>query len=96
MYKLFVPYKDKKPAVVEVKGHKVIILTTERSSMEDDMALVGGETCRSINLEGTTRQQMLSLRKLSDRSGAGIVVNAGSVDLSDVIKNLEAELPWLQ
>ena len=94
MSHFFIPYTGASPAAVSIKGHRFVILSREKFPFEDSLDLIGADSVRELE-GGTSRDEEGFLDELAKKIDAGIVVAPSDVDLSDVIENLETELPWL-
>jgi hypothetical protein len=90
MENLFVPYTGKKPALVCINGHRLVILTHEKDTLEEDLDLLGADRVKKVKVKGTDAEQEQLFGKIARQ-----IAPAG-IGLRDVLKNLETELPWLQ
>ena len=95
MTDLYVPYKHKKPATVSINGHNLLILSQEKGVLQDDMDLLGADRIRSIRTKGGKLGIEKMIGKIAQEVDGGVVIAPSDVDLRDVIKNLESELPWV-
>lgn len=96
MDNFFVPYTGKKPASVCINGHRLVILAHEKDLLEDDMELLGADRIKKVKLGASDDEQEAFLGKIARQVDGGVVIAPSGVDLRDVLKNLENELPWLQ
>ena len=96
MTKFFVPFLGDKPAAVSINGHRLIILSRERTALEEELEIVGADTLRTLVTGNSREDESRFLNKLSRTSKAGVVIAPGDLELKDVIRNLEVQLPWLQ
>jgi len=96
MNPLFVPYAKSRPAALSIKGHKVIIVSKDKGSLEDNLNLVGADRVRKLRSGHTEEAQDYAMERLARSINGGVVVAPGDLDVGDVIKNLEDQLPWLQ
>ncbi len=92
MSKYFVPYQDDHPAFVEIKGHRVLIVTPRQEEMVVDLPMIGGTTVREVETESDSP---VELAHLADTIQAGIVIAPPGVRLGEIVFSLHAELPWL-
>ena len=95
MKEFFIPYSGKNPAHVCINGHKLVILSDNRQPVEDGLGLLGADRVRCIKVTGGKTAQEKALGRLAEKVDGGIVLAPADVDLKDVIRNLEDELPWL-
>jgi hypothetical protein len=96
MESFYVPYTGKKPAAVSINGHRLVILTHEKDTLEEDLDLLGADRVKSIKVGTADVDQEEFLGKIARQVDGGVVIAPSGIGLRDVIKNLETELPWLQ
>jgi len=96
MRKYFIPYNDDIPATVFVNGHRMVILSNDRQSFENEMGLLGANKLKQIRAGDSEAEDRIVLHRIATKAQAGVVVAPSEIALSDVLRNLEAELPWLQ
>jgi len=96
MDNFFVPYTGKKPASVWINGHRLVILTHDKDVLEDDLELLGADRVKKIAVSASDVDQEKFLGKIAREVDGGVVIAPSGVDLRDVLKNLESELPWVQ
>ena len=87
---IYVPYTGDKPAMVSINGHNLVIAAEESQTLLRDLQTVGGDSVRKIN-----DQNMDALTSLAASVRGGIVIAPKEISLPTMIKNLEAQLPWL-
>jgi hypothetical protein len=91
----FVPYTGKKPASVSINGHRLVILSSERDTIEDDLDLFGADRIKKVRLGVSEVEQERALGKIARQVDGGVVIAPAGVGIRDVLKNLESELPWV-
>lgn len=96
MATVFVPYTNDRPASIEIKGHRLIILAALQDDLIPDLFEVGGTEVRPLQLRDETEGQLQDLNELAECIRGGIVIAPPGVRARTMIKNLENELPWLQ
>lgn len=96
MENFFVPYTGKKPALVCINGHRLVILAHEKDTLEEDLDLLGADRVKKVKLDGTEDEQERLFGKIARQVDGGVVIAPAGIGLRDVIRNLESELPWLQ
>ena len=95
MNQFFVPYTGDKPAAVEINGHRLVILATERGELEEHLDLVGGETVHLVeDSEFETEEQII--RDISLSANAAVVISPPEVELPRLLEGLKESLPWWQ
>ena len=95
MTNLYVPFCGKKPASLFINGHKVIILSTNKEIFEDELVSIGADKIKQIKSINSPQEQAKVLGKIAKKSNAGVVLSPNGMELDELIKNLEHELPWL-
>jgi hypothetical protein len=96
MERYYVPYRGDKPAVVSVKGHSIIIVSSYREELERHLSEVGADRCEVLPGAETPEEQMSVLAGLSEEIKGGVVVAPESFSLDDLLKSLEGQLSWIQ
>lgn len=96
MENYFVPYMGKRPASVCINGHRLVILALDRDTLEEELDLLGADRVKTVTLGESQDEQDLLLGKIARQVDGGVVIAPEGVNLRDVLKNLESELPWVQ
>jgi hypothetical protein len=96
MENFFVPYTGKKPALVCINGHRLVILTHEKDTLEEDLDLLGADRVKKVKVAENEDDQERFLGKIARQVDGGVVIAPAGIGLRDIIKNLESELPWVQ
>ncbi len=94
MKQFYVPYIGKKLAPLVINGHRVLILAHDKEDF--DLERIGADRVMMVKSGDSQIEQEMFLGKLAARVGGGVVVAPPYSDISDVVKNLESELPWIQ
>jgi len=95
MRNYFVPYAGNKPAVVSINGHNLIILAQDKTMLEGDLELVGADRVREIDVGDSPEEERLVLDRIAKSAQGGIVIAPSELNVEDVLRNLQAELPWI-
>jgi hypothetical protein len=96
MAKYFAPYVGKEPAALSINGHKLLIVARDRSCLEDALEIIGGDRVKGFQA-GRSRESRDDLfERLAKKINGGVVIAPPHTEVSDIIRNLEIELPWLQ
>lgn len=95
METLYAPYVGNAPATIEVNGHRVVVLATDPSALEEQLALVGGDSVHPLD-ESTEASGEDALHRLAEVTHAHVVVTPREATVEDVLHSLEESLPWLQ
>ncbi len=96
MNKYFVTCEDGKPASLLINGHRLVIISSDPGDLEDHMELLGGTTLAELGDMETPDEEDPRLLELATSVDAGVVVAPDDIDVSELIRNLEDELPWIQ
>lgn len=96
METFFVPYTGKRPAHVCINGHRLVILAQEKGTLEEDLGLLGADRVKKVKFDGSDAEQERLMGKIARQVHGGVVLAPAGVDLKDIFKNLESELPWFQ
>lgn len=96
MNNFFVPYTGKKPALVNINGHRLVILAEEKDTLEEDLELLGADRVKKLKVSDSDAAQEQMLGKIARQVDGGVVIAPSGIGLRDVLKNLESELPWFQ
>jgi len=94
MINFYVPYSGDEPATVCVKGHSFLILSRKRFTLECSLTLIGADSLMEIASENSGEEDE-NLDELARKIDAGIVIAPEDISVSDILVNLESELPWL-
>ncbi len=89
----FAPYSGDKPAVVNIKGHRVLILASTPDDAVVDLDRVGGNELRAIHVSD---KEPAEFAQLAAEVQGGVVVSPPGVSIKNMITSLEAQLPWVQ
>lgn len=96
MKDIFVPYVGNKPAAMYINGHKLLILSTEREAFESQLEVLGADSVKRLKTTQSPKEQEKIISKLAKKIKGGVVISPNNMELHDLIKNLEHELPWVQ
>jgi hypothetical protein len=102
MSTFFVPYFDNKPVCLDVKGHRLVIVTAEREPLLEELGDLGGDDVRELNVQDDLlrRKDMDWLAQapfveLAQKVEGGVVFAPPGISPTAIIETLERELPWL-
>jgi hypothetical protein len=91
----FVPYNGEQVAAIDIKGRRVIVLSTDRDALEEGLSLLGADRFVEFEEEGEFERDKLFV-SLAEQASCDIVVAAGEdTELSDVLNSLEKQLGWV-
>lgn len=96
MDNFFVPYTGKRPAAVCINGHRLVIMAHDKDMLEEDLELLGADSIKKVRLSSSEDEQQQFLGKIARQVDGGVVIAPSGVELKDILKNLEDELPWVQ
>ena len=92
----YVPYADGKPAAICINGHRLVILSRDKTAFQQRMGALGADALKPLRIGNSPEEESAVLNRLARSSNAGVVVAPDDIELPDVIRNLEHQLPWLQ
>lgn len=95
MTNYFVPYSGKKPVSLNVNGHKLILLATDKESIESELPEVGGDRLKVFKVGESEVEKEKFLTDFAFKNEAGVVIVPSEISPKDLLKNLESQLPWL-
>lgn len=99
MRRFYIPYQDDRPALINIKGHKVLILSTDEESLTNSERLEVEEvksleasfnTDAILDLE--TSEEDLETTGLNQLNIEHLSVEQNQVDMGDLIEKLPKEL----
>jgi len=91
----FVPYSNHKPASINVKGHNLVLVSTESSDLVNGLSIIGADRVEEVQVEESAIKQDLFLTNLAQSVHGGVVLAPPGVDMKMVLEGLENELPWM-
>lgn len=92
----FVPYINDKPAQIELKGHKLLVVSVEAQNLAAELAQVGADNIKEMEVDDNPLEQSSQLAKLAESIKGGIVLAPPGISISSMLNSLEKELPWMQ
>lgn len=96
MSRYYIPYSGNNPTSLEINGHRLIVLAKDKTSLENDLEAVGADRIRVIKVDDSEVAEQQFFTKLAARNSAGVLILPSETTYSDLVKNLEDQLPWLQ
>lgn len=96
MKALYIPYTGTRPASIVVNGHKLLILSQDKDTLEESLDLIGADSVRKIRNSESDAEQELAIDRIARKNRASIVIAPIEAEVSDILRSLETELPWLQ
>ena len=94
MRSLYVPYNGLNPAPVQIKGHKLIFFAPEPEQIFDKLASFGADRMEEFS-PNNEQEEYSILSELAISSNSGVVLLPENIEFSEIIKNLEDQLPWI-
>ena len=96
MNRLFAPYTGNMPAPIVVNGHRLLIISSNKRVLDEGLEAIGGDCIKTLPKVYSTDEQERLLGELAEKSSSGIVLAPLDVEMKDLIRSLESELPWVQ
>lgn len=93
MTRYFVPFSHNIPSAIEIKGHRLLILSTSKNELSENSGFLGSDEIRELYLDKENDNAVLA--QLAESAKGGIVVTPPGMTLESVIISLEQELPWV-
>ena len=91
----YIPYHGRKPAAVVINGHRLVILSQNKESLQQDLPMLGADQVKSVESEVEVEDNLPLIDRIAKNAKAGVVFATGETNIPEVIKNLEEQLPWL-
>lgn len=103
MTKFFVPYKQDIPVTVNIKGHRLLLLSEEVEEFTPASSAIPEELenaeFRAVEFQGGemgfSDEDNFTLAELASEAKSGVVVTPAGVSMSTLLHELEKELPWV-
>ena len=92
MDRYFIPYNEGIPVAIDIKGHRLLVVSTECDPLIEELELIGGDDLRVLDLDEDDKN---TLTDLAASINGGIVVTPPGLSLSAMLESLEDELPWV-
>ncbi|MCB0328753.1 MAG: hypothetical protein KDD70_03795 [Bdellovibrionales bacterium] len=96
MIRYFIPFNGTDPAAVNINGHKLLVISSDRLDVEECLAMFGADTVKSIEGDGGKEDCFDALEELADTIKGDVVIAPEDATVEEILSNLEEELPWLQ
>ncbi len=96
MNRLFAPCVGKKLAPVVINGHRLLIISEDKSVLGNGLDVIGGDCVKSLPKVSNKVEKERLLGRIAERASAGIVLAPENIEMKDLIRSLENELPWVQ
>ncbi len=95
MSKFFVPYLENNPAAIDIKGHRLLIVSKSEDEMLSELETIGGSELIEMSLPDDVEKSEIILSSLAEKIDGGVVLNPPGMSVSDLIQSLHEELPWI-
>lgn len=92
---MYVSYAGDEPASLTINGHRIVILSKDPEQLLQHLELLGGDRVCAVEEEGEDDEEAL-IKSLASTSHAHIVITPTEIDVEDILKTLERDLPWIQ
>ena len=96
MASLYVPFQGKKPAALEINGHRVVLMSRDPVPLEDEMELFGADRIKRFDVGLNSGAESKLMVKIAASANGGVVVLPSELPIEQLIRNLEEDLPWIQ
>lgn len=92
----YIPYTDGKPAIININGHKLLLVTSDHKELEESLPLFGADSVVVVEESDIKELKDNTIEEIASLVEGGVVIAPEDVDLKQVVKDLAQELPWLQ
>jgi hypothetical protein len=96
MNKFYIPFHGKKPAKLEINGHRLMLLSRDPELLEDALESVGADAVKEVKVGDGEKAEVEFFTKLSEKNQAGVLVVSSDLTFSDLQFSLHQNLPWVQ
>ena len=90
---LYVPFAGNAPAVVNINGHRLVLLCDEQELFEDNLDLLGAERVHKLSEDDFESAEEM-LQGLARAASAEVVIAPSGIDLGMFLNGLRSALPW--
>jgi hypothetical protein len=95
MTTFYVPFAGDRPATTSINGHRLVILSRRKKALQEALPLFGAERIEVMQTPKSKEKELEALTEIGRSANGGIVIVPPDVEMEEVIKNLEAQLPWV-
>lgn len=96
MKELFVPYTGDRPAITCINGHKFVIIAEDDAVIERELSLIGADHIRTSDIPLNSEEDYEAfVTELAEETGAGVIFANGGTGISELLQQLELQLPWI-
>lgn len=93
MERIYIPYKKNKPAIVEVNGHELLVVASDKDALRSSQ-LIDSDSFKEVDAEGPYEVEFL-FSSLEPDFKAGVVFAPDDVETDEFITILSGQLPWV-
>lgn len=96
MFRYFVPYSGTCPTAIDINGHKLLIVSSDKSDIEECLDIFGADCIKTVD-GGISRDDCHdTLERLAEEVAGDVLIAPEDAPLQETLLSLEQELPWLQ
>ncbi len=97
MKSFYVPYKGKRPAYLDINGHRVVILAADEEAFDGEaQEFVKADSIKAVKSGENERERQSALLKIAKSTKSGVIIAPDDMDIGELIKDLKEQLPWVQ
>ena len=91
----YVPFAGDRPASLDINGHRLVIMSRSAKPIKEGLPLVGAERIEKVKVPRSQPEEIEALTQIGRSANSGVVIAPPDVAMDDLIKELQANLPWL-
>ena len=89
---LYMGMQGDTPALVVIKGHKLLLLSSVSEDLEEELSMLGADGMAEIEY---SKDKDSVLADLAAQVGGGIVIAPPGTRVGTMLYNLQQQLPWV-
>jgi len=100
MIRYFIPYSDGSPAIVEIKGHKMLLVSSQEEDLDSLLDAAGADEYVEMDMPETDQTEEEALASITDsfdteKNFTGVVIAPPGVPADHLLYELQDQLPWI-
>lgn len=95
MEQLFLPFSGNLPATIEINGHRLLLLSHDRSQLEDHLDLLNAESVCAVADDESVDVEAAVLGA-AQASHADVIITPEDIEMPEFLEALKNTIPWTQ